>query len=60
VESLENLVKSNIYKVKAEVTKTMIDDLADQLGFDIIQKIESLLVIKAIRKSKIEKILSKI
>jgi hypothetical protein len=38
----------------------MIDDLADQLGFDIIQKIESLLVIKAIRKSKIEKILSKI
>ena len=60
MESLENLVKSNIYKVKAEVTKTMIDDLADQLGFDIIQKIESLLVIKAIRKSKIEKILSKI
>lgn len=38
----------------------MIEDLEKQHGFDLIQILESVLVIKAIRRNKLLKILSKI
>jgi hypothetical protein len=55
--------KSNIgkpFKVNATVTKTMIKDLEKQHGFDLVQRLESLLVLLTVRRHRIEKILSKI
>jgi len=53
--------RSNIgelFTINATVTKSMIEDLKNQQ--DLVQRLESLLVLKSIRRSRIEKILSKI
>jgi hypothetical protein len=63
VERWENMKKSNIdelFTVNATVTKSMIEDLENQHGFDLVQRLESLLVLSSIRRSKIKKVLSKI
>jgi len=63
VESLENMKRNNIggvFKVNATVTKTMIEDLEKQHGIDLVQRLESLLVLLTVRRHRIEKILSKI
>ena len=55
--------KSNIgelFTVNATVTKTMIEDLEKQHGIDLVQRLESLLVLLTVRIHRIEKILSKI
>jgi len=49
-----------LFTVKSTITKSMIEDLENQYGFDIVQRLESLLVLIPIRRNKIEKILSKI
>jgi hypothetical protein len=49
-----------LFTVNATVTKSMIEDLEKQHGFDLVQRLESLLVLKSIRRHRIEKILSKI
>jgi hypothetical protein len=49
-----------LFTVKSTITKSMIEDLKNQHGFDIVQRLESLLVLIPIRRNKIEKILSKI
>jgi hypothetical protein len=62
VESLEK-ERNNIggtFKINATVTKTMIEDLENHHGFDLVQRLESLLVLLSVRRSRIEKILSKI
>lgn len=63
MEKSESTKRSNIGKtftVRAEVTKSMIEDLSNQHGFDMVQRLKSLLVIKTVRESRIKKILSKI
>jgi len=49
-----------VFKVNATVTKTMIEDLEKQHGIDLVQRLESLLVLLTVRRHRIEKILSKI
>jgi hypothetical protein len=63
VEKWENMKRNNtekLFTVKSTITKSMIEDLENQHGFDIVQRLESLLVLIPIRRNKIEKILSKI
>ena len=51
---------SNTYKVKSNMTKSMIEDLEKQHGFDLVQRLEDILVITLVRRNKLSKILSKI
>lgn len=63
MEKWENMKRNNtekLFTVKSTITKSMIEDLENQHGFDIVQRLESLLVLIPIRRNKIEKILSKI
>ena len=46
--------------IKSEVTREMVDDLNSQLGYDVVQRMEHLIILLSIRKHRIEKILSKI
>jgi len=56
--------RSNIFKVNATVTKSLIEDLEKIQGIDMVQRLESVLVFKLDslikRRVKLNKILSKI